>query len=192
MVCFTGHDKDPFEKKQKEILAQQLTPYFCTIPIKKSILILFSCATAYFEKRLFSQLRWELTYIYIIEDPHIPSHFRLEICQELQCHFGCPVGWIEGCLPCIKNLFQCINVQESLVIGLNIVIFQRFHLFDDVLLLYKIDYFLISFPFMGKCGQSLFFCSNIGFKITPQPMLDTNTFYIVSNLAIQQDFINGL
>lgn len=192
---FSSHDLDPYETNEKNLLAERLVPILSPLVCRYTSAVLLACGTAYFEKVLFSKLQWMPREVYIVEDPHV---FRLEknrreaICGSFR-DMGCAQAeWVDGTKKDLLGLLGRLKPETTLCIGLNVTIFEPFHLFDDVLVAFPgMDYILFSWPYMGKFGMPFHSCSNL--RGVPFPgQMPSEAFFVASGMMDEYLFASGL
>lgn len=192
---FSSHDLDPYETNEKNLLAERSAPVLSSHLHKYTSFVLLACGTAYFEKVLFSKLPYSPRDVYIVEDPRI---YRLEKNRrEMFCNsfkdIGCAKAeWVDGTKKDLLNLLGRLEPEKTLCLGLNMTIFEPFHLFDDVLIRFPgIDYIFFSWPYMGKFGMPFLSCSNLPCASFPGQM-PPDQFFVSSGMMDEYLFSSGL
>jgi hypothetical protein len=154
-MVFEEHDLDPFERKQKQWLSTLMSDCLNDVFVQKKTFILFACGTAYFEQCLFSHM-WTQAHFVFIEDPLIIEY------KEAQLHsLNIRADIVRGTLDDMSDFFQHLDdLSDCLFFSLNPNIYEPFHLWNDMLNVFPVDYLLVSWPYMGKYGMPCLWTSS--------------------------------
>jgi len=181
---FGFHDHDPYERNRKQQLATAWEPMFFRTWGTKPVLISFSAGTAYFESHLFTAFAFR--HVYIIEYPHL-SETDIEECLDRWKAFqpSAQLTFVPGTLTNIVETLERLDLSTCCAFGLNINLFEPFHLFHDVMEHHaQLEYVLVSYPYMGEYGSSLISTSNVAFfrLVFRESLQDPVVFYTLSGL----------
>lgn len=151
------HDNDPFERNHKRILAKRLRPFFDSIMQTKKVIILFACGTAYFESILL-ETWWDKKTIILVEDP-IVVEYKKDVLKNIHPH----AMLLEGSLSSFSIFLENFSTTTAdiFLLSLNPNVCEPFDLWNDILKKFHLDYFMISFPYMGKYGMPCLFTTSI-------------------------------
>lgn len=157
-MVFSCHDKDPYECQEKQKLASSLKPFILEAWDSKTHLVVFSCATAFFESFLFHH-DFHFDEIIVIENPGLNASQRQQCTSAFVfCH---KTTFVPGTLQDILHALSLIPLSKTCCLGLNINIFEPFHLFFDIMDKHPdMEYLFICHPYMGKYGFPRYLTTN--------------------------------
>lgn len=181
-MVFEEHDLDPFERHQKQWLSSVLSHSLNDVFRHKKTFILFACGTAYFEQCLFCDI-WTQRHFVLIEDPLVLEYKDAQM-RMVNSRAEIVRGTLDDMCDFLKNIE---SLTDCFFFSLNPNIFEPFHLWNDILNVYPVDYLILSWPYMGKYGMPcLWTSSDVNTLSCPYgTSLQPDEFFIQSGLHDQ-------